>query len=60
MIKMDQKTLELLDRSTEESPAIESELRKHSLRKGALEKVIQGVTSLQEANRLTLIEEAGQ
>ena len=60
MIKMDQKTLGLLDRSTKESPAIASELRKHSLRKGALEKVIQGVTSLQEANRLTLIEEAGQ
>ncbi len=60
MIKMDQKTLELLDRFTGESPAIASELRKHSLRKGALEKVIQGVTSLQEANRLTLIEEAGQ
>jgi type IV pilus assembly protein PilB len=60
IIKMDQKTLELLDRSTGESPAIASELRKHSLRKGALEKVIQGVTSLQEANRLTLIEEAGQ
>lgn len=60
MIKMDQKTLQLLDRSSGESPAMTGWLRKHSLRRGALEKVIQGITSLQEANRLTLVEESDQ
>jgi type IV pilus assembly protein PilB len=58
LIQMDQKTLQLLEHGAEEISSITSRLQNNALRKAALEKVIQGITSLQEANRLTLMEES--
>ena len=58
LIQMDQATLERLDNSKGEASLATTDLANNNLRKMALEKVLSGVTSLQEANRLTLTDAA--